>query len=256
MKNQDRRPWLGGNWKMYKTVPEAMAFARDLLAALPRPLEIEVVIAPPFTALRALAGQFEHTPVQLAGQNLHWVEEGAYTGEIAPRMLKDVGCTYCLVGHSERRHWFGETDDQVRKKIQACLKAGLAPVLCLGETLEERDQGRVEEVVGNQLQEAFQDLTEEQAGQGVIAYEPVWAIGTGRAATPEAAQEVHAFIREWLGRRFNKNLAKRKRIVYGGSVTPENIADLYAQPDIDGGLVGGASLKPEKFLALIKGLQR
>ena len=251
MKQKERRPWIGGNWKMYKTIPEARKTVREIKAGLPNNLKAEIVIAPPFTSLQAVGGELGDSLLQLAAQNVHWVEAGAYTGEISTSMLKDVGCTYCLIGHSERRQVFGETDVQVHKKLLACLKAGLAPVLCIGETLEEREAGRVEEVISHQLREAVQGLSVEGVSHGVIAYEPVWAIGTGRSATPEAAQEVHAFIRTLLEEGFNKTVAIEKRIVYGGSVTPENIRELYLQKDIDGALVGGASLHPEKFLALI-----
>lgn len=237
---------------MFKTIPEALDFMRKLKAGLPDPLRAEVVIAPPFTALQAVGQEIQGSPVQLSGQDVHWAEEGAFTGEISPPMLRDVGCDYCLIGHSERRHWFGETDSQVAQKLRACLKAGLKPVLCLGETLEEREGGRIEQVITRQLLTAVQELFPEELAQGVIAYEPVWAIGTGRSATPEAVQEVHAFIRRLLESSFNKTVAKGLRIVYGGSVTPENIQELNSEPDIDGALVGGASLKVEKFLALIK----
>jgi triosephosphate isomerase len=246
-----RQPWIGGNWKMYKTIPEALNTLQELKDGLPNPLQAEVIIAPPFTGLQVVGQEILNSPIQLSAQNVHWAEEGAYTGEISPRMLKDVGCTYCLIGHSERRHWFGETDAQVHQKLLACLKAGLKPVLCIGETLEEREGGRVQEVLGRQLREAIRGLSLEAVSQGVMAYEPVWAIGTGRSATPAAAQEVHAFIRAWLKESFNKTVAMGMRIVYGGSVTPGNIRELCLEPDIDGALVGGASLQAEKFLALI-----
>ncbi|MGA3086063.1 MAG: triose-phosphate isomerase [Thermodesulfobacteriota bacterium] len=252
MEKNLRRPWLGGNWKMFKTISETLDFIRALMAGMPSPIQTDIVIAPPFTALQTLGREIQNSPVQLAAQNVHWAEDGAFTGEISTRMLKDVGCTHCLIGHSERRHLFGETDAQVRQKLAACLKASLKPVLCVGETLEEREGERIQEVITRQVLEAVQGLSMEDLAQGVIAYEPVWAIGTGRSATPAMAQEVHAFIRGLLADRFNKPLAKGKRIVYGGSVTPENIHELCAEPDIDGALVGGASLNAEKFLALIK----
>jgi triosephosphate isomerase len=237
---------------MFKTIPEALDTFQELKAGLPDPLQAEVIIAPPFTALSALARVIQDGPVRLAAQNVHWAEDGAFTGEISTRMLVDVGCTYCLIGHSERRHVFGETDNQVHQKFAACLKAGLRPVLCLGETLEEREEGRIESVIERQLLKAVEGVLPEAMARGVVAYEPVWAIGTGRSATPAQAQEVHAFIRGLLQTRFNKTLALETRIVYGGSVTPDNIRDLRSQTDIDGALVGGASLKADKFLALIK----
>lgn len=252
MAEELRRPWIGGNWKMFKTVPEALSTFQELKAGLPAPLRTEVVIAPPFTALSELGKAIQDGPVQLAAQNVHWADEGAFTGEISTRMLIDTGCTYCLIGHSERRHIFGETDDQVQRKFAACLKSGLRPVLCLGETLEEREEDRIQAVIERQMLKAVEGLSPEAMARGLVAYEPVWAIGTGRSATPAQAQEVHAFIRGLLQTRFNKTLAKEARIVYGGSVTPENIGDLRSQPDIDGALVGGASLKADKFLALIK----
>jgi len=241
---------------MFKTIPEALTYIQALKAGLPSPLNVETVLAPPFTALQALGRELQDSPVKLSAQDVHWAEEGAFTGEISPSMLRDVGCTYCIIGHSERRQLFGETDDQVRKKLLSCLKAGLEPILCVGETLEEREGDRIQTVIARQIQEALKGLSAEDLRLGVIAYEPVWAIGTGRSATPAAAQEVHAFIRGLLEDGFNKTLAMEKRIVYGGSVTPDNIRELYSQPDIDGALVGGASLKPDKFLALIKEVNR
>lgn len=252
MEKEKRQPWIGGNWKMYKTIPEVKAFIQTLKAGLPASLGVETVLAPPFTALEVLGRDIQGTPIKLSAQNVHWAPEGAYTGEISSSMLRDLSCTYCIIGHSERRQLFGETDEMIRKKFLACLQAGLKPVLCVGETLEEREAGRIEPVITRQLLEAVQELSPEEIAQGVIAYEPVWAIGTGKTATPAMAQEVHAFIRSLLETQFNKTLANGTRIVYGGSVTPENIGALYAEPDIDGALVGGASLNPEKFLALIK----
>jgi len=249
---ETRQPWIGGNWKMYKTIPEVRAFMQALKPGLPDSLNVETVLAPPFTALEVLGREIQGSPIKLAAQNVHWAPEGAYTGEISCAMLRDAVCTFCIIGHSERRQLFRETDEMIRKKFLACIQAGLKPVLCVGETLEEREAGRIEPVITRQLLEAVQELSPEDIAQGVIAYEPVWAIGTGKTATPAMAQEVHAFIRRLLETQFNKTLAKEKRIVYGGSVTPENIGALYSEPDIDGALVGGASLNPDKFLALIK----
>jgi triosephosphate isomerase len=247
-----RQFWIGGNWKMHKTIGEALDLARALKAGLPAAADVEVVVAPPFTALKAVAEVLEDSPVQVAAQNLHWAEQGAYTGEISPLMLLDAGCRQALVGHSERRQQFGETDGLVNRKIQACLSHGLGPVFCVGETLEEREGGRVEEVLSRQVREGLRGFSPEEAGRGVIAYEPVWAIGTGRTATPETAQQVHAFIRALLAEIYDKDLASLKRIVYGGSLTPETARGLLDQPDIDGGLIGGASLKPESFIAIVK----
>jgi triosephosphate isomerase (TIM) len=247
-----RTCWIGGNWKMHKTVGEALSLVQALKAGLPGGEAVEVVVAPPFTALPAVGQALQGTPIQLAAQNLHWADQGAYTGEISPIMLREVGCRWALVGHSERRQWFQESDAVIRQKIGACLRAGLQPVFCVGETLEERDAGQVEAVLSRQIREGLQGLSSEEAAQGVLAYEPVWAIGTGKTATPEAAQAVHAFIRKLLSEQFDKRVATEKRIVYGGSVTPETARALMSQPDIDGGLVGGASLKPESFIAIIR----
>ncbi len=247
-----RRKWIGGNWKMHKTIGEALTLVQSLKDGLPHSNAVEVVIAPAFTALPAVGTALRGTAIQLAGQNLHWADLGAYTGEISPGMLRDVGCTYVLIGHSERRHWFKETDSVINQKIQAGLRAGLQPVFCVGETLEEREADRVEAVLSRQIREGLLGLSAEQAASGVIAYEPVWAIGTGKTATPEMAQAVHSFIRGLLADLFDKRVASEKRIVYGGSVTPETTRGLLAQEDIDGGLVGGASLKAEPFIAIIQ----
>ena len=247
-----RRLWIGGNWKMYKTIGEALTLVQSLKDGMPHSEAVEVVIAPPFTALPAVGPALRGTSIQLAAQNLHWADQGAYTGEISPGMLREVGCRYVLIGHSERRHWFKETDAVINQKMQAGLRAGLQPVFCIGETLEEREADRVEAVLSRQIREGLQGFSAEQAASGVIAYEPVWAIGTGKTATPEMAQAVHSFIRGLLADLFDKRVASDKRIVYGGSVTPETTRALLAQADIDGGLVGGASLKAEPFIAIIE----
>jgi triosephosphate isomerase len=247
-----RQLWIGGNWKMHKTIGEALALVQSLKDGLPHSEAVEVVIAPPFTALSAVGTALRGSSIQLAAQNLHWADQGAYTGEISPAMLKEVGCRYVLVGHSERRHWFKETDGVINQKMQASLRAGLQPVFCIGETLEEREDDRVEAVLSRQIREGLKGVSAEQATSGVIAYEPVWAIGTGKTATPEMAQAVHSFIRGLLADLFDKRVASEKRIVYGGSVTPETTRGLLIQPDIDGGLVGGASLKAESFIAIVQ----
>ncbi len=247
-----RRIWIGGNWKMHKTIGEALELVQSLKEGLPNSEAVEVAIAPPFTALPAVGTALRGTSIQLAAQNLHWADQGAYTGEISPDMLREVGCRYVLIGHSERRHWFKETDSVINQKMQAGLRAGLQPVFCIGETLGEREAGQVEAVLSRQLREGLQGFSAEQAASGVIAYEPVWAIGTGKTATPEMAQAVHSFIRGMLADLFDKRVASDKRIVYGGSVTPETTRGLLAQADIDGGLVGGASLKAAPFIAIIQ----
>ncbi|HSO71977.1 MAG TPA: triose-phosphate isomerase, partial [Thermodesulfobacteriota bacterium] len=199
-----RQRWIGGNWKMHKTIGEALALVQALKDGLPLSETVEVVIAPPFTALAAVGPALQGTPIQLAGQNLHWADQGAYTGEISPGMLREAGCRYVLIGHSERRHWFQETDAVINQKMQASLRAGLQPVFCVGETLEEREAGQVEAVLSRQIRVGLQGLSAEQAAAGVIAYEPVWAIGTGKTATPEMAQAVHSFIRGLLVDLFDK----------------------------------------------------
>lgn len=248
-----RRPLVAGNWKMYMTRPQALELVRGLKERLlGRPQEAEVVVAPPFTALEAVGREIKGTGWGLAAQNGFWEKEGAFTGEISFPMLAELGCDLVILGHSERRQIFGETDQWVQKKVAAAMATGLTPMLCVGETLDERDQGRTLSAVERQLTEAFQGLEESFTPQFVIAYEPVWAIGTGRTATPEQAQEVHAMIRGWLQKRFSPGRAQATRILYGGSVKPENISDLMACPDIDGALVGGASLKVESFARIVE----
>jgi triosephosphate isomerase len=246
-----RRPIIAANWKMHKDVAESLRFVESLGPRVQDLEGVEVVIAPPFTALDALKAAVAHTPIALAGQNLHPAASGAFTGEISARMLCDVGCTYVIVGHSERRTLFGETSDFVAQKVEAALAAGLAPIACVGESLAEREAGRTFDVVGAQLEQTLARVDREHAESVVVAYEPVWAIGTGRTATPELAQEVHAFVRAALEKRFG-DVAHRMRIQYGGSVKPDNIYALMAQPDIDGALVGGASLDPDSLYAIIR----
>ena len=246
-----RTPIITANWKMHKNVSEALSFI-EALAPRTADLEgIEIVIAPPFTALESLKEAIAGTPIQLAGQNMHPEPVGAFTGEISAQMLVDVGCRYVVLGHSERRALFGETSAFVAQKARAAQEAGLRPIVCVGESLEERKSGRTFEVVGEQLDGSLATLEPARAEELVLAYEPVWAIGTGLTATPEQAQEAHAFIRERLSKRFG-DTASHIRIQYGGSIKPESIFGLMAQPDIDGGLVGGASLDPASFYAIIR----
>ncbi len=248
-----RRPFIAGNWKMHKTVAEALALVRELrgLVSMVRD-KVEIAVAPPFTALHPVRQALEGSNVLLAAQNCHWESSGAYTGEISASMLKEVGCSYVIVGHSERRQYFGETDETVNKRIQAVVKAGMLPIVCVGETLAERDGGRTLEVVSRQVKGALAGFASSDVERFVLAYEPVWAIGTGRNATPDQAQEVHAHIRSLLGSAFGAETAARLRIQYGGSVKPENAAELLARPDVDGALVGGASLKAADFAAIVK----
>ncbi len=244
-----RRPVIAGNWKMYKTAGEAALLARDVVAGAPG--SPAVIVAPPFTALTAVADVLRGSPVGLAAQNMHWEKEGAFTGEISPPMLKAAGCSHVILGHSERRTLFGETDEGVARKAAAACAHDLLPIVCVGETLAERESSRTMDVVGRQLERALQPLTPAQVAAALLAYEPVWAIGTGRNATPEQAQEVHAFIRRQVAASHGAGPAEAVRILYGGSVKPENARELMAQADVDGALVGGASLKADIFLKIV-----
>jgi triosephosphate isomerase len=245
----DRQPFIAGNWKMHKTLAESRSLARAIRQGVGPGRRAEVAVAPAYTALAAVAEELSGSDIRLAAQDSFWEKQGAFTGAISPVMLADVGCRYVIIGHSERRQHFGETDASVNRRLQAVLESGLGVILCVGETLGDREADRTFEVVRTQLREGLAGVA---AGPDrlVIAYEPVWAIGTGKTATPQQAQEVHAFIRSLL-REFMGPHAEAIRIQYGGSVTPDNAATLLGQPDIDGALVGGASLKPELFLPII-----
>jgi len=247
-----RLPFIAGNWKMNKTAGEAVELVRQLKATLSGVKEVEVAVAPPFTALQAVQKELEGSSIRLAAQNLFWEEKGAYTGEISPPMLKELGCRYVIIGHSERRQLFGETDETVNKRMKATLHQGLDPIFCIGETLKEREEERAFAVIGDQLQGGLRGITEEEMDRVVIAYEPVWAIGTGKTATPQQAEEVHAFIRQRLSDLFSNGISEKIRIQYGGSVTPDNVKALMSQKDIDGALVGGASLKPDTFSKIVR----
>lgn len=247
-----RRKVVAGNWKMNKTVPEALALVRELKGMVASVQNVEVVVAPPFVALHAVAQELAGSNLRLAAQNCHWEASGAFTGEVSASMLKDVGCTYVILGHSERRQFFGETDETVNKRTRAVLKAGLTPIVCVGETLAEREANRTLEVVERQVAGALAGFSAAEVAGFVLAYEPVWAIGTGRTATSEQAQEVHAAIRAQLGRLYDGATAGQVRIQYGGSVKPDNAAELMGKPDVDGALVGGASLKAGDFAAIVR----
>lgn len=247
-----RKPVFGGNWKMNKTVKESMEVVKQLKEEIGDVRRVEVVIFPPFTSLWAVKKIIEDSRIGLGAQNMYWEEKGAYTGEVSPLMLLDAGCKYVILGHSERRQYYGETDAGVNRKIKAALSLGLIPVVCVGESLEERKAGRAEEVVESQVKKCLEGLDLPQAQKLIIAYEPVWAIGTGKIATPHQAQEMHSFIREILEQLWGKEISSSTRIQYGGSVKPENIKDLMRQPDIDGALVGGASLKIDSFVKIVK----
>lgn len=247
-----RKPMVAGNWKMNKGLYETRDLIRELFPVLYDVEAVEVVICPPFVGLGVARRELEDSTIKLGAQNMHWSDSGAFTGEISPLMLKEL-CEYVILGHSERRAMFGETDETVNKKVLAALKHGLKPIVCVGETLEENQSGITAEVVSRQVRADLAGLTEEQAVQVVIAYEPVWAIGTGLAATPEGANAVHKdVIRPILRELFGEEIGDGMRILYGGSVTPANAVELFGQSDIDGGLIGGASLKPESFIALVK----
>ncbi len=247
-----RLPLIAGNWKMNKTVGEAVELVRQIRASLSGAAGVEVAVAPAFTALNAVQRELEGSPIRLAAQNLFWEEKGAYTGEISPVMLKELGCRYVIIGHSERRQFFGDTDETVNRKAKAALTHGLDPIFCVGETLREREEGKAFEVIAGQVEKGLQGITEKEMENLVIAYEPVWAIGTGKTATPEQAQGVHQFIRRRLEALYTAGTGRRIRIQYGGSVTPENVKGLMSQPDIDGALVGGASLKAESFSKIVR----
>jgi triosephosphate isomerase (TIM) len=240
---------VAGNWKMHNTIPEATALVSQIREGIKGVFGGEVVVAPTFTALSAVYDAIKGSAVALAAQNMFFEDKGAYTGEISVAMLKDAGCTYVIIGHSERRKYFHELDENVNLKVRKCLAAGLKPIICVGETLEEREQGVTEFVVGLQVRKALYGV--QSLDDVVIAYEPVWAIGTGKNALPIEAEEVHRFIRNVIGDMFGEE-KNAVRILYGGSVTPENIGDLIGMEDIDGALVGGASLKAENFLGIIR----
>jgi triosephosphate isomerase len=247
-----RHPIIAGNWKMFKTRAETSAFFDALIPQIQNVEHCDIVVAPPFTALSAAADEAEGTRVAVSAQDVHWEKEGAFTGEISVRMLLDAGCTYTIVGHSERRQFFGETDETVEKKTRAGIAGGLDVIACVGETLSERDAGQALETVQRQVRNGLGRLTEANLSHIIVAYEPVWAIGTGRTATPEIAAEMHAAIRKTFAEIYNEAAADALRILYGGSVKPENITALMKEKDIDGALVGGASLDAASFAAIIK----
>lgn len=248
-----RKTIIAGNWKMYKTISEAIELANGLVRTLfaLEGKDIEVVLCPPFTALSEVGEVIADSPLALGAQDVHWQEEGAFTGEVSCTMLKDTGVRYVIIGHSERRQYFAETNETVNKKVKAVLAAGLFPIMCVGETLAEREAGNTFKVLSDHVDNGLRDIPAEDAEKIVIAYEPVWAIGTGRTASPQQAQEAHNYIRDLLEKRYGRETASRIRIQYGGSVKPENSAQLMQQPDVDGALVGGASLTVESFAAIV-----
>jgi triosephosphate isomerase len=248
----DRKPFIAGNWKMYKPGAEATELASRLKSLVADVKGVDVMVAPPFTALEPVARILRRSNIQVGGQDLFWEVEGAFTGQISAPMLKAAGCAYVIVGHSERRQYFGEIDETVNRKVHAALRGDLLPVVCVGESEAEREGNQTFPVIQRQLEEGLKGFSDEQIVRVTIAYEPVWAIGTGKTATTDQAQEVHGFIRKRIETAHGNSVAKGMRILYGGSVKPANIADLMAMPDIDGALVGGASLDADSFAGIVK----
>jgi triosephosphate isomerase (TIM) len=247
-----RTPLLAGNWKMYKTVGEAVELVEALVAGIDGVQGREVLVCPPFTALQTVSPIIDGTPIALGAQNMYYEAQGAFTGEVSPSMLKDIGCTYVILGHSERRQVFGEDDALVNRKIHAALEHGLRAIMCVGESKPQRDAGQAESIVVGQVRAGLKDISAAQMAEVVIAYEPIWAIGTGDTATPADAQAMHTAIRNTLNNLYGNDVAQSVRIQYGGSVKPDNVDELMSQTDIDGALVGGASLKAENFLRIVK----
>lgn len=246
-----RIPFIAGNWKMFKTVQEAVVFTKELRSLVKDVADVEIVIAPPFTAIHAVAEAARNTNIGVSAQDLYWEREGAFTGAISAAMVKEAGAAYAIVGHSERRRLFGETDVTVNRKMMAAFLASLTPIVCIGETLEERERGEALAVLDRQIRDGLDHLTAEQVAQLVVAYEPVWAIGTGKTATPGQAGEAHAHIRGRLRQWFGASAAEACHVIYGGSVKQDNIRDLMAEPDVDGALVGGASLDVNGFADIV-----
>ncbi|MBN1527195.1 MAG: triose-phosphate isomerase [Candidatus Omnitrophica bacterium] len=248
-----RKVIIAGNWKMNKTLSESIELANLIKRSLYDMTEIEVVICPPYTSLSDVSEIVRDSAVKLGAQDVHWEKEGAFTGEVSCSMLKSVGCEYVIIGHSERRQFFGETNETVNKKAKAALAAGLRPIVCVGEKLGEREEGKTFDVVKDHVENSLAGLSKDEMLRVVIAYEPVWAIGTGVNATKEQAEEVHAYIRRLLKKKYDDSTARLVRIQYGGSVKPDNISQLIGQEDVDGALVGGASLKADSFIDIVKG---
>jgi triosephosphate isomerase (TIM) len=247
-----RKPIIAGNWKMFKLIGDAVAMVTLLKPLVVNANHCEIIVAPPYTGIESVADRLEGSNIRTAAQDLSTeTKQGAHTGEICGDMLKDAGCTHVITGHSERRSLYGETDEIVNRKIRAALHFKLIPIVCIGETLGERDAGNAERVVARQLERSLAELTANDLARIILAYEPVWAIGTGRTATPNQAQQMHAYIRQWISQKFDSNTADSLRILYGGSVKPENISELMRERDIDGALVGGASLEADSFARIV-----
>ena len=247
-----RTPVIAGNWKMNKTVAEAVALASEIKEKVAGVENVKIIVCPVFTAVKSVADVLKGTNVKVGAQDMYWETSGAYTGEVSGEMLLEAGAEYVIIGHSERRQYFGETNETVNKKLKKALSIGLKPIVCIGETLADRESGNTEAVVEKQVREGFVGLTAEEMKGTIIAYEPVWAIGTGKTATAEQAEAVHAFVRTLVSQLWDKETADAVVIQYGGSMKPENVASLLAQPDIDGGLIGGAALKADSFEKLVK----
>ncbi len=247
-----RTPFIAGNWKMFKTVAETTAFIGDLASAVKEVTGVQVVVGPPFTALHAAAQAARGSRIEVSAQDLHWEKQGAFTGEVSAGMIKEAGAAYVIIGHSERRQLFGETDPIVNRKVQSAIAQGLTPIMCVGETLAERERSETLAVLDRQIKGGLDGVAAEEVARMIVAYEPVWAIGTGRVATAAQAGEAHAHIRTRLRQWFGAEAADRCRVIYGGSVKPDNIRDLIAEPDVDGALVGGASLEVRGFADIVK----
>ena len=248
MTTTNEKPFIAGNWKMYKTIPEAVELAKALKEASSEQIEAELVVIPPMTALSEVKKATEGSQVKLGAQNIFWEDEGAFTGEISAPMLKAAGCEYAVIGHSERRQYFGETDETVNRKIKAALAHDLIPIMCIGESLDEREKGKTIEKVEDQINAGLEELGKDEISRLIIAYEPIWAIGTGLTATPSQAEEVHIFIREKLAEKYGNETASCAIILYGGSVKPANTYELIKEKNINGALVGGASLEADSFI--------
>jgi triosephosphate isomerase (TIM) len=248
-----RIPLIAGNWKMFKTVHETIVFTKELRSVLKDVTDVEIVVAPPFIAVHAAAEALRNSNIAVAAQDLYWEREGAFTGEVSAQMIKDAGAEFVIIGHSERRRLFGDTDAMVNRKVAAALVAGLTPIVCVGETLEERERNETLAVLDRQIKNGLDRVTGAQIADLVVAYEPVWAIGTGRNATAAQAEEAHQHIRQRLKQWFGGDAAEACHVIYGGSVKPDNIAQLIAEPDVDGALVGGASLEIGSFASIVTG---
>jgi triosephosphate isomerase len=248
----NKKPFIAGNWKMHKTISEAVEIVNALKKASAELTEAELVVIPPFTALNELKKTIEGSSIQLGAQNMFWEEKGAFTGELSASMLKDAGCRYAVIGHSERRQHFGETNETVNKKIKTALSHALVPIMCIGESLDEREKGKTIEKVEDQMNDGLEGLGKNEIGRLIIAYEPIWAIGTGLTATPSQAEEIHIFIREKLAEKYGNETASCAIILYGGSVKPDNTYELIKENNINGALVGGASLEADSFIQIAK----